>query len=413
MVVSTRRPLAVAASFAACNFISGGATIRRQLIPSLLDLLQTVDGLPDCDQDTQWLHLQACAILYAYWPSATAQTAKKSHQRDALPDHWALKSQIETLAMRLGLHRSWDQFNACIRRGEPDLSRTYAFRRYTYWLWLYTMAHHFSLTTGTPPTIRPDNCIRSACSLLAQVERPARITRILAEVDLCMLWSAADVQLPGIGEWWCGPPEGLDPSDVVRVLDDADAALEVWSRRWGLHAGSDPTYPGVDANNGADNGAVDFHFRLTSFLLCSFATRIVHTLSQCKESDDQPVPSGTRQLQLDLTLRSVHAAARCCRCLSDWGPLRRDTARYMSNGGFAIVAFCGMYILKAYQGFGFLLPALSEFLDVVEECGILLVDTAMRNARPYGDRVLAHLASIRAGRTVHDSRASCQRMAES
>lgn len=219
--------------------------------------------------------------------------------------------------MRLGLHRSLDEVKTQLREGREDVCEGHAFRKATCWLWLFTMSHHFALVTETPPTIRQDNSIKMACSLLSQVSKPPRVTRMLAEVDLCMLWNLADQSLPGLAEWWCAPPEDLDPEEATRVLDDADAALDVWGRRWGLRGETDATYPGLDLSN---NGVVDYHFRATRFWLRTFATRIIH--HQLKWTSNPT-------LNVDLTLKSAEAAEACCHLLLEIPSHMRDSIRYV------------------------------------------------------------------------------------
>lgn len=265
------------------------------------------------------MQMQAYAVLYAYRPSTDISNPSLDKTSDRRLNHWRMKSAIEDFAMRLGLHRALDEVKVQMREGQENISQGHAFRKATYWLWLFTMSHHFALVTETPPTIRQDNSIKSACSLLSHVSKPPRVTRMLAEVDLCMLWNLADQSLPGLAEWWCAPPDGLDPEEATRVLDDADAALDVWSRRWGPHGETDATYPGLDLNS---NGAVDYHFRATRFWMRTFATRIVH---------HQPTWHANSNLNVSLTLKSAEAAEACCRFLIDIPPQTRDGARYVSS----------------------------------------------------------------------------------
>ncbi|KAK4498079.1 hypothetical protein PRZ48_010735 [Zasmidium cellare] len=383
-VVTHKRPLALCASLVASIFVPGGASVRQMLIPRVVEFLEQLEGPTQPDNETIWMQLQAYAILYAYRPSTDISNPSLDNDSDRRLNHWRLKSAIEDFAMRLGLHRALDEVRLQVKGGEENISDGYAFRKGTYWLWLFTMSHHFALVTETPPTIRQDNSIKSACSLLSHVSKPPRVTRMLAEVDLCMLWNLADLSLPGLAEWWCAPPEDLDPEEATRVLDDADAALDVWSRRWGLHGETDATYPGLDTNN----GAVDYHFRATRFWLRTFATRIVHHQSHWNSNTT---------LNVNLTLKSAEAAEAVCRFLSDIPPLTRDSARYMSDFGWALLAFCGIYIIRIYELFGRAFPVLEHYMTTVEACAKLLIEMAVGSnqiPRIYGERVLDRFNAV-------------------
>lgn len=339
--------------------------------------------------------MQAYAVLYAYRPSTDISNPSLDKDSDRRLNHWRMKSAIEDFAMRLGLHRALDEVKVQMREGQEDISQGHAFRKATYWLWLFTMSHHFALVTETPPTIRQDNSIKSACSLLSHVSKPPRVTRMLAEVDLCMLWNLADQSLPGLAEWWCAPPDDLDPEEATRVLDDADAALDVWSRRWGLHGETDATYPGLDLSS---NGAVDYHFRATRFWMRTFATRIVH---------HQPTWHANPTLNVNLTLKSAEAAEACCRFLIDIPPLTRDGARYMSDFGWALLAFCGIYVIRIYELFGRAFPVLEHYMATVEACAKLLTEMAVgSNQIPliYGNRVLERFNIVMQSESVDSDR---------
>lgn len=203
-VVQERRPLAYATALVASNFVPDAVSFRQRLIPHVSDFLAKLEGPLEVDENIIWTELLACGILYAYGPSMdiTENPANESPSLRRL-NHWKMKSTVENLAMRLDLHHALDHLRLTIRRGNESVEGTFVFNKAMFWLWLFNLSHHFSLVTEAPPTIRQDNSIRRACDLLRFISKPARITRMLAEVDLCVLWSLADRSMPGLGEWWC------------------------------------------------------------------------------------------------------------------------------------------------------------------------------------------------------------------
>lgn len=392
-VTRERRPLAYCAGFVASQFIPGCATVREQLLWHVQDFLRTTGAALEKDESIVWTQLQAYAILYAYRSAADVFNIPQVPESPQSLNHWALKSSIEAFALRLGLHRSRDDLNASIRLGQDlaDVSGSSIFQRYVYWLWLFTMSHHFSLMTRTPPSIREDSTISMACDLLRDIPQPSRVTRILAEVDLCMLWHQAGHHAPGLAEWWCTPADYPNLEDLARVLEDADAALEVWGRRWGLRGESNATIPSVDVSN---NRAVDFHFRITRFCISTFGTRCILQQSSLAADSGSSSEPRTAQMTREFVLKSVEAAHTCCRSLQDIPPSRRENARYVADFGFAVIAFCCLYIIQAYELYGSTAPILQSYLPSVEEVAIFMTEMAVGNNRApswYGTWVLQRL----------------------
>ncbi|KAF7195066.1 hypothetical protein HII31_03534 [Pseudocercospora fuligena] len=393
-VMRHRRPLAYCAALIAAKFAPGSGHLYDQIVPHVHDFLRSLEGPLAQADDIIWMQLQAYAILYANGTSTDISNPKAESEETRRLNHWVLKSSIETFALRLSLHQSFSEVRRLIQDGAHHVEQTFAFRKYVYWLWLFTLSHHFSLVTECPPSIRADYSIRTACLLLSQVEKPARITRLLAEVDLCMLWNAAGQSLPGLDEFWCPPPQDQDPEAASRVLDDADAALDVWSQRWGVHGEPNATYPGLDVSN---NGAVLFHYRATRFWLRVFSIRVIRS-SRLTANSTFPQNQSLGQLNVRLTLKSAEAAEKMCRYLLDIPLIKRDSAKHMADFGFALIAFCALYVLRIYELFGSAFPVLEGYVKTVEETGKVLTEMGVGiNTIPvvYGKRVLDRLEEVK------------------
>lgn len=377
-VIRHRRPLAYCASFVASQFIPGGTKVRDQLLGHVAEFLDTTSGPLATDESILWMQLQAFAILYAYCPSSDIFHVPHAPRSPKFLNHWSLKYSIEAFSLRVGLHRALDNLRDALWENPSHVSESPEFERYVYWLWLFTMSHHFSLMTRTPPTIREDSTITAAVDILKDIPKPSRVTRILAEVDLYMLWHQASRWAPGLGEWWCSPPDVPDLEEVLGVLEDASSALEVWGQRWGLRGELNTTMPDLDVSK---NGAVDFHFRSTRFCISTFGTRYIFQQAMSLVNTN---PGGHHQPDLarltrESVVKSVEAAHTCARYLLDLPPLRRENVRYMADFGFAVIAFCCLYILQAYELFGKTLPELQNYISSVREVGTFMLEMAVAN----------------------------------
>ncbi|ETI27796.1 hypothetical protein G647_00245 [Cladophialophora carrionii CBS 160.54] len=392
-VIRRRRPLAYCTSFVASQFIPGSANVRQQLLSHVSDFVESTNGPLTEDENVLWTQLQALAVLYAYRPAADVFELPGATPTPGPLNHWVLKHSIEAFALRARLHRSIDGLRSLLLRSSnsPQVSESPAFHKYVYWLWLATMSHHFSVMTRTPPTIREDSSISSAVDLLRDVPRPSRVTRILSEIDLYILWQHAGRSVPGLAEWWCTPSDTMSVEDVQAVLEDMEGALEVWSQRWGLRGEPKTTVANVDM---ARNGAVSFHFLSTRFCISTFETRYLLEKTRSVLDEDATSQPGLVQVARESVLKSVKAAHACSRCLVDLPPLRREFARYMAEFGYAYMAFCCLYIIQAYELFGSALPALESYLASVEEVATFLTELAVASnttPRLYGDLTMRQL----------------------
>jgi hypothetical protein len=93
-------------------------------------------------------------------------------------------------------------------------------------------------------------------------------------------------------------------------------------------------------------------------------------------------------------LKSATAAAQCCDFLLELSPLQKDGSRYMADFGFAMVSFCCLYIIRAYEMFGGTQSTLATALDSVKQVASLMEGLSVgSNHCPamYGHWLLARL----------------------
>lgn len=237
-LIEQKKNLANCVCFVAARFLPGGNAIREKLMPSISELLQQKFPMSLGGSDEELATLQAFAVLYVYRPATTLP------QFEDLT-HWRLKSIVEAYAIHLGCHRSVNELQNLIRSRAPDITTSKSYKRYVMWLWLFTMAQHMSLVTGSPPTIREDASIRLAPEILRNVNNKAEVMRLLGEVELCLLWSEVNPLLyllpaanksqasfidRGLAEWWCQIQTTGSERSVV--LHDIDGLLDKWSKKW-------------------------------------------------------------------------------------------------------------------------------------------------------------------------------------
>ena len=410
-LVSRKRRLAYCLAFVAARFVPGCEHIREQLAPHVVQFLRDMTRFSSDNAEETWTNLLAFAVIYAYRQTDASSNDSPKRIYDEYLNHWTLKSAIETFALRLSLHRSFEDVKNLLRTNVPEIVTEPAYRYYIFWLWLFTMAHHHSLVTRTPPSIREDTTIRCSSDLLKNVENDSCVLRILAEVDLCILWGHAGRLEKGLGEWWCSPPEGKGFHETLSILEDADAALQVWSQRWGLVELQGRPDLGTGSPPTGASTAVDFHFRFTRFCISTFATRTVHHQSLATtgltDGESSPSPAKISAAITLSVLKSAHIASHCCDFMLDLSPLQKDSLRYIADFGFAMISFCCLYIINAFELFGSRHAVINNYIRKVEQAAHLMVELSVGSnncPRVYGEWILARVEALEAGSLTSVSR---------
>ena len=367
-LIQTQRPLAYCAAFVAARFAPGYTVLRRGMVSEINEILKLKHCSPSNQHEKLWLVIRASAILYCY--SVIQPASDDVCSSDEL-GVWALKSTLEMVASRLALHRSAEELRSILDSGNEMVIDSSAFRRYIFWLWLYTMSHHSSLLQRIPPTVRVDINIRSAPSLLQSLDLDRRVLRILAEVELCLLWSRAEMHDQDLGEWWCSPETPPQIEVTFAALEGVEVALTDWQKRW---------LPGVrsDGPNKDEHSSITFHFRFTRFCLSSYAARLIfqgdHGLDQMLSA--QTMTARSRAV-MELILRSLNAAEDCCTMLIKLSPLQQERVRYLPDGGFALAALPCFYLVSAAHLFANTAIPMHTYLKQVQRLAEIMKAMAM------------------------------------
>lgn len=181
-VIEQKKNLANCICFVAARFLPGGNAMREKLLPSISNLLHAKFPPSRGGDDDELATLQALMVLYVYRPATTLPQFEDI-------THWRLKAIVEAYAIHLGCHRSVNELRNLIRSRASDIISSKSYKKYIMWLWLFTMSQHISLVTGSPPSISEDATIRLAPDTLKHINNTQATTRLLGEVELCMLWT--------------------------------------------------------------------------------------------------------------------------------------------------------------------------------------------------------------------------------
>lgn len=398
-LIQHRRHLAHAIAFVTARFVPGAHSIRTRLKPYILTILASKYKPIPRDEDSLLTQLQVFAILYAYAPPHSSDADFEINHELS---RWAVKSSVEMFALRVSLHRSVDDLRKALEQGKSVGTTTFEVRKYLSWLWLFIMSHHHSLLTRTPPTIREDASIRCAPALLENLKEDPVVRHVLAEVDLCLLWGQASRLDQSIGEWWCLSQNRQSLSHTATMLNDLDTALCTWSERWNL----DKAKNALDfESEPVSEVFLGFLFRFTRFCISTYAISGINAPSDSASRDDEDTAQ-IPDAQSTHVFRSVRAAFDCCSFVLGLSPLIRDHARYLTDFGFAMIAFPCIFILRASDFLWRSDPNTKLYLDTIEDIAHIMIGLAIDSnhvSKLYGERILAKLAQARYLKTQMNS----------
>jgi hypothetical protein len=366
------------------------------LIPDVLKILKMGwEPISGSDEDQRTL-FQAFATLSTYASPNDAQTTSGIATYGELTP-WALKSLIEMFALRTGLHRSWDDVSRLRFENSSDAIANPAFRRYLLWLWMFAMSHYAALLTRTPPTIREDMSIRSAPSLLEHLQDEYLIKRILAEVELCLVWSEAGTRSRDLGEWWCSPQNGGAIELKLEAFRALDSALVNWSERWHLDDVDDTVYP---PKNSLQKGAIDFHYRLTRFNVATYVTRFFHlsAMEQMASAQHDQLPANF-PMMIELLLGSMQAAMAISTLPLELSPIQLDLARYIPHLAFTMLTFPCYFVIRASEIPGVPRSTIDKYFSDIKRVGQIFCELAADEshcAAIYGKAILEELSKTEA-----------------
>ncbi|GAM89115.1 hypothetical protein ANO11243_071500 [Dothideomycetidae sp. 11243] len=381
--IERKRALAISMSYVAAHFVPGCKSIRAKLTPAVVSIatLQTQPGERDnnSSDEARWSTLQALAVLYTWAPSRTpglATSTRMELTRDML------RMSIESLAVRHAMHKSAQDVTELSKHtSEDELARSFVFRKYTYWLWMYTEAHLRSLLLRAPSTLREDASITNASKILDRMLRYDHVHRLVARVELCLVWVRADLRERDFGDWHCSTPNELGADTAMAVLGEMDDDLRTWRRQWctpqGQSPSSSPSQP--DTLTEAILGLYQHFIHYCNALYVAQAFR-------ASSSAVESVPAAT-----NFDRQALQRALLFCQSFCELNPSIKASIGYSPETLFSMAVTCCDSVIQTCASSTFTgqttTPPVTVVLDVAE----LMIEAGpddTHSSRVLGQRVL-------------------------
>ncbi|EXJ81882.1 hypothetical protein A1O1_07947 [Capronia coronata CBS 617.96] len=371
MVKKKKRLLACTMVYVAARYVPGCKAIRRMLLPDILAILKPLPRY--CDDDTRWTTLQAFAVLYNWALPLDIVSQEETGEFDPILNYDTLRVPLDTLARQCSLHKAAEELAMFQERNRDgaDIRQTFAFRKYLFSLWLFGVSHFRSLLARSPPRVQPDSAIRSCTRLLRTYAGDDQVRHILAQADLCLIWSQ-----PSHNEWWCSMPNGMEVESTLAVLKNMDESLETWRRTWFT-----PEQTRSDQLH-----SLEFQYCFSRFCVSVYVSKLYQSSTSARSS---PL------LSLSLISKSIERASQSGRLFLDLRPLSKSLVRFRPEDTFGMLALGCSYVLGAHRLLRDVNLVNPGHLNVVRSLAELMVELGLDSkhvARIYGESVLGCLA---------------------
>ncbi|KAL4954207.1 hypothetical protein BDW69DRAFT_194206 [Aspergillus filifer] len=319
--------LVLAAIHAVSRYLPDCDALRNRICRILRRLLSELILQPVNNRDGTVMveNMQGLVLLY----SCCEATGAISDQQDgANLDMLTLKGIAEAYAvkLKLGVNCALNEFSA------DKLPLIWV-------VWLYTMSHHCAVLHGCPRTLSGSvELLRVKAALEQTVDHP-RISLLLGECELCLLWERASAI------------QGSTPQTVYEALD-------CWKAEW----------RGFLSGAAASGRHLYFHYFFTRFHL------LIYLLS---ETGEPYIATG----------ESLDAARDFLHWIGSLSPISKDRLRYLTDFAFVLMAYVCLYVLRALQGNIVLPDNENELLKLVHDVAALIKSLGARaDTRPtvYG-----------------------------
>jgi hypothetical protein len=383
MVKQNKKYLAYSMAYVAARFVPGCRSIRAMLTPELLHMLKIRFDPFEREDTEHWMLLQAFAVLYTWATPQNIEVHLDGDGRETELRQDVLRSSLEMLALRYSVHRAGEEVIRLLRHDTGDVRQTFIFRKYCYWLWMFSTAHFQSLVLRTPPSVREDATIRWANEHLEQYTNDEHIQRILAHVSLGLLWTQGCLKDRVVGEWWCSIPGETDLTSALARLTAVDADLNHWHRRWFRHEQHQPS--SNFASDPAGSSLIDFYQRFTR--LC-ISIHVNELLQSSASAETLPLSI------VNPVTQSVERASTFGQVFLELTPLVKSSIRFAPESIFAMVAFACEWVIRARSFFPGLDCVKRNDLTTIRGVAELMVDLGVDNkhsARIYGESILVKL----------------------
>ncbi|UKZ61356.1 uncharacterized protein TrAtP1_002622 [Trichoderma atroviride] len=121
------------------RYLPGGLSTVQSVYPLVMRFVQERFAGASWSGKANIGHFRALVILYAF--SEAAHCNVHSTHSPYMLSAQLIKTVTEMYGTQLGLHRSIDGIRAILSLPRNELASNISYKRYTYWLWLFTMSH--------------------------------------------------------------------------------------------------------------------------------------------------------------------------------------------------------------------------------------------------------------------------------
>ncbi|KAL7932820.1 hypothetical protein V8C35DRAFT_64267 [Trichoderma chlorosporum] len=340
--------------YVTARYLPGGLSTVRMVYPYILRFVQDISAGVSLLETANVTSFRALMVLYAF-SEVALPNIESPHCPYMLPTQ-LLKTATEMYGNQLGLHRSIEGARAMLSLPPSQWLASASYKRYTYWLWLFTMSHHSAIITRTPPSIRSDSSIRFASELFAGTKIKPPLRRLLGEVELCLLWEKANAADSNFGEWWCPSERATTacPSPCT-VIEIVTRDLAAWRAKYASFI-----------QHGGFGIGLDFHHRFSQFCLSTYAICHYTQLSD----------SGGREMLVRITLDH---AVDMLSWIQELSPVIRESLRYISDFAYVMLVFACVFIVQVCESRHMLPSERRKPLKTVSTTAQLLIDLGLHN----------------------------------
>jgi hypothetical protein len=410
MIRNGKRLLTYSMASVAARFVPGCRDIQATLLPCVLEGLEhyLYSSGDDVEQEAmRWTAVQAVAVLY-HWTIPQDLVSHHGHaESDASQlDLDVLTALWEKLANRCLLHRSFEEVANLLEHNRhhyshSDIRQTIPFRKYLWWLWMFTRAHTRALLTPSVPFPAVDLSIYSSVHLLRDYLEDECVRPIVAQVELCLIWSRSPLLLERsrLGDYWwndCRVPAAEhhhmdgdnDNEDTLAVLRDTDESLTRWHRTWCCSPDA--------ASSGLGEFWTEFSYLFMRFCASVYPTNLHQSQSALQQPpSDNPPPT---LKPLELIGGTVDRVYELCATLLNLSPLARYSLCFAPEDTLAMAGLGCEYVLGTRQKLSSTrlihlvqphhLSAIRSTAEVMVQAGVY----DKHRSQAYGQRLLHRLA---------------------
>ncbi|CZT13800.1 uncharacterized protein RAG0_17298 [Rhynchosporium agropyri] len=294
-------------------------------------------------EDAEKLFTDELSVIYT---KISAPSPRASNLRKHNISFWALKSYVELYAIQHSFLFQGLRTEIISPRKDTPIHETTAWHIYALWLQLFIVSHYASVVTSTPRGVKIDATIRAVPWLIQKMGMHPQF-RLLAEVELYLLWETASKIQPEFNEWWYYPSNSslnaVAESNTEHALQKIEKDLEAWGAKCEQYT-----------EGGLEGSALDYYCRCMRFYFSSCAIRQI--LRPSREFSDL----ASTQIR-----RCLHYANEVLTWYLQRTPVQEESIKYNSEPARSMTYFCCLFVIESCQTFAYSMIGVEETLKNV------------------------------------------------